>query len=280
MIDRFILYKIFVDTGELQLVMNLFKVNGIKYETKNIDIINDEIVIINEKGIIKILESKLDKADKLLKLYNEAESADKEIFFFDDTEIMKISLNNKDFDKKRVRCANKIQSIRFILMPFSKQMSLINKSNQKKIDPERAIINGANWFLWIGILSIFNIVAILFNQNLSFIVGLNYNYFFLGVMNGLNEATGINLMWLGYVLSITCSLLFVLIWNKSKNYNKRFYLTGLILYSIDTIPPLFTKQFFNFGFHVFALWILFVGYSQFKKMHENKPQIFEETTST
>jgi hypothetical protein len=268
--DRLILFRTFTDVEELQLIIKLLKSNRFDYETININVDNETIIINNEKGSIKILESKLDNAYKLMELYSKADSSNKEVFFFDDTEIMKISLNNNDFDKIRVKCANEIKSLRNIHMPFKRLISLIDKKDIKKIDPEKAIINGANWFLWIGIISILNTIAILSNQNFSFITGLNYTYFFLGVMDGINKATGINLMWFGYVLSFVSSLLFIFLWHKSKNLKKSFYLIGLILYTIDTLPPLITKDFFNFGFHVFALWFLFVGYSQFKKINENE----------
>ena len=129
------------------------------------------------------------------------------------------------------------------------------------MEQKRLILGGTSWFLWIGILSALNLIALIIHQNLQFIAGLGINYLILGMMEGIRRVTGVNLMLLGYTLTFLVSGLFIFIWKKSKQENKSIYLTGLIIYGLDTIIFVFTKEWFSLGFHVFALLMLGNGYN-------------------
>ena len=56
--------------------------------------------------------------------------------------------------------------------------------------------------------------------------------------------------------------------------NQKIFLTGLVIYGIDTVLFIFTKEWFSVAFHIFAFWMLFVGYRTLltKKKNENKEE--------
>jgi hypothetical protein len=143
----------------------------------------------------------------------------------------------------------------------SSRKEKIETVKKEQLKQKNVISGGASWFLWIGILSALNIIAIIAHQNIQFIYGLGINYIILGMMEGIQRATDLNLIVLGYSLAFLVSGLFIVIWKKSKQGNKGIYLTGLIIYGLDTIIFIFMKEWFNFGFHVFAFILLSTGYN-------------------
>ena len=82
----------------------------------------------------------------------------------------------------------------------------------------------------------------------------------LGVTEGFRRATNIDLMPLGYAISLLVSGLFILVWRFSKKENKTIYLSGLIVYGIDTVIFYFNKDWFGFGFHILAILMIYTGY--------------------
>ncbi len=51
-------------------------------------------------------------------------------------------------------------------------MSSSKPSQEELFNKEAAVKSGANWFVWIAILSIINSVIVTMNGNLNFIIGL------------------------------------------------------------------------------------------------------------
>jgi hypothetical protein len=109
----------------------------------------------------------------------------------------------------------------------------ISERQSIKSKGQKMIQSGASWLLWIGILSIINLIAITLNQNLSFIIGLNINYFFIGISQGVQDSLNIDISYISLILGVLMSGLFVWLGIKSKKKIKSAYLVGLILYSID-----------------------------------------------
>lgn len=271
--ETFILYKIFFETKSLLENLELLKCNGFKYQLENIEYDGNEIIgILTTEAILKIRMRDLEKIQKLNTLYKETVSANQYILFLEDAEIMKIVLNSSEYPIEKVDIAKKVYVIRNIKIPMKQLYSL--KSNKgetnKTVDSDKIIKKGSSWFLWIAILSVLDIISIIFKQDVQFIVGLTYNYVILGVMDGIYRATGTNMMGLGFVLCFFLAGLFFWIWYKSKNYYKKTYLAGIIIYGIDALLPLLTKQWFHFAFHVLALWMLFLGYKQLKNRNRQK----------
>ncbi len=187
------------------------------------------------------------------------------MYSLSDNDIIDAIVNPEDWTKEEHVLAQEI----FKQRNLKPTAETIKSSRKEKIETVRTeelkqknlILGGASWFLWIGILSTLNLIALIIHQNLQFIAGLGINYFILGMMDGIRRATGVNLILLGYALTFIVSGLFIFIWKKSKQENKAIYLTGLIIYGLDTIIFVFTKEWFSLGFHVFALLMLGNGYN-------------------
>ena len=135
-------------------------------------------------------------------------------------------------------------------------------ATEKQLEEKRIISSGSSWFLAIGILSAISIIAVITKQNFYFFLGLGINSVIIGIMHGIYQSLGINIMIIGYILTFLISGLFALIWKKSKDGDRKMYLTGLIIYSIDTVIFLFAKEWVALGFHVFALIGIYMGYKK------------------
>ena len=145
---------------------------------------------------------------------------------------------------------------------------------REKIKQDNIIKNGASWFLWIAVLSMLNITFILLKQNISFLVGLGMNYVILGVFHGIGIVEEIDLMAYGFAATYLFSAIYIWFWYKSKKENHKIYLAGIIIYVLDTLIIIFSKEWFSFAFHLFALWFLYVGY---KTLLKKKKEIYITT---
>lgn len=268
MMDIYILFKKYTDVEKLKLDIKFFEINGIKYQTGNVEINAEDFKILNNEGIIRILDDQTDDAEALYDFFMKIDSKYQHMYFYEMEKLNNIFTNKNNYSAEEVKYAKKIFLRRARKMSFSQISSIKSKSGA--MNSVQNVNKNANWFLWIGILSILNIIAFILNQKINFLIGLNLDYFILGIFNGISKAMSSNLMIYGYIISIALSLFYILIWRKSKEFQKNYYLVGLIIYLIDTIFSIIIKQWYQFGFHVLALWILYRGFSLIKDMPSNK----------
>lgn len=219
---------------------------------------------LENKFIVQIRQVDKDTVNKLNQRIGESPENDHYMYSLSNNDIIDAVVNPEDWTKEEQTLAQEIFKQRN-LKPTAEEIKSTRKEKIEMVKNEHLrqknmIRGGASWFLWIAILSILNIIALIANQNLQFIAGLGINYVILGVINGIQVVTGQNIMLIGYALAFLVSGSFVLIWKKSKKGNKAVYLTGLIIYALDTVIFIFTKEWFTVGFHVFAFIILISGY--------------------
>lgn len=267
--DEFIEYQRFSTLDEATPLIDLLDINQIPFKIDDSAMRFDmSATSINplERGIvIQVREIDRDKIERLNQRSTEIPVNDHYMYSLSDNDIIDAIVNPEDWTKEEHVLAQEI----FKQRNLKPTAETIKSSRKEKIETVRTeelkqknlILGGASWFLWIGILSTLNLIALIIHQNLQFIAGLGINYFILGMMDGIRRATGVNLILLGYALTFIVSGLFIFIWKKSKQENKAIYLTGLIIYGLDTIIFVFTKEWFSLGFHVFALLMLGNGYN-------------------
>lgn len=267
--DEFIEYQRFSTIDEATPLIDLLDINQVPFKIDDSAMRFDmSATSINplERGIvIQVREIDKDKVDRLNQRSTEIPVNDHYMYSLSDNDIIDAVVNPEDWTKEEHILAQEIFKQRN-LKPTAETIKSSRKEKIETVEKEELkqkslILGGASWFLWIGILSTLNLIALIIHQNLQFIAGLGINYFILGMMDGIRRATGVNLILLGYALTFIVSGLFIFIWKKSKQENKAIYLTGLIIYGLDTIIFVFTKEWFSLGFHVFALLMLGNGYN-------------------
>lgn len=267
--EEFIEYQRFSTLDEATILTDLLDVNQIPFKIDDsamrFDMAATSINPLESGVVIQIREIDKDRVDNLNQRSAETQVNDHYMYTLSDNDIIDAVVNPDDWTKEEHILAQDI----FKQRKLQATAETIKSTRKEKIDNEKKdqviqkgqIFFGAVLFLWIGIFSALNILSIIIHQNLQFIAGLGINYFILGMMDGIRRATGINLIILGYALTFLVSGLFIFIWKKSKQENKAIYLTGLIIYGLDTIIFVFTKEWFSLGFHVFALLMLGNGYN-------------------
>ena len=267
--DEFIEYQRFSTLDEATPLIDLLDINQIPFKIDDsamrFDMAATSINPLESGIVIQVREIDRDKIERLNQRSTEIPVNDHYMYSLSDNDIIDAIVNPEDWTKEEHVLAQEI----FKQRNLKPTAETIKSSRKEKIETVRTeelkqknlILGGASWFLWIGILSTLNLIALIIHQNLQFIAGLGINYFILGMMDGIRRATGVNLILLGYALTFIVSGLFIFIWKKSKQENKAIYLTGLIIYGLDTIIFVFTKEWFSLGFHVFALLMLGNGYN-------------------
>ena len=272
--DEFIEYQRFTTLNDSTFLIDLLDANQIPFRIDDsatrFDMSATTMNPLEGGIVIQVRQSDKERVDQInYKTTETASINDHFMYSLSDIDILDVILNPEEWTKEEISLANVISKQRNLKLTTEIIKSLRKDKNAEKINEQtkqkQLLLGGASWFLWIGIISALNITAVIFRQNISFLTGLGLNYGILGMMDGIRRASGIDLMPLGFILTFLVSGLFIWIWSKSKQKNKKFYLTGLIIYGIDTLIFLLLKQWYDLGFHVLALFGLYYGYKALLK---------------
>jgi len=281
--DEFIEYQRFATLDDASFLIDLLDANQIPFKIDDsatrFDLAATTINPLEGGIVLQIRQSNKERVDQINFKTTETSSInDHYMYSLSDNDIIDVVVNPDGWTEEELILAKEISKQRN-LKPTAELIKSLRKDKEvvNTIDETRQnniIKNSSSWFLWIAILSSCNIIAFIFHQNLHFIAGLGINYAILGIMDGIRRASGINLMPLGFFLTFVFSGLFLWIWTKSKKENQKIFLTGLIIYGIDTILFIYSKEWFSVAFHIFVFWLLFVGYRTLltKKKNENKEE--------
>lgn len=268
--DEFIEYRKFYSIDEARVLTDLLDVNYIQFkvdDSNNRFDMSATSINPSEKGIsIQIREVDKDKVDKLYARVAETVAAnDNYMYSLSDNDIIDAVVNPEEWTNEEHLIAKEIMKQRK-LVPTA---SIIKTSRKEKTESKnniasrqnKLISGGASWFLLIGIISMLNIIFFATKQDVQFILGLGINYIILGVADGIKQSLGLNLFPIAYVLTFLISTVFLFIWKNSKSESKTVYLIGLILYGLDSLIFVFSKEWWNLGFHIFAFLLLANGYN-------------------
>ncbi len=134
---------------------------------------------------------------------------------------------------------------------------------QQKTVLEARARNGANWFFWIGGLSIINTIIYMFGGSISFIIGLGATQFVDGVATafiteyGSEISTVIKLV--AFAIDIGIAGIFVVAGLLSRNKYRWALITGMVLYVIDALIFILVSDWMGLIFHALALFGLYGG---------------------
>jgi len=279
--DEFLEYQRFQNLDDARFLIDILDANQIQFKIDDSALRFEMAAIaLNPLGggiVILIRQSDKERVDQINFKSTESSSInDHYMYSLSDNDIIDVIVNPVGWTEEEIILANEISKQRN-LKPTAKLIKSLRKDKLAiNIDDDdtkqnNIIKNGTSWFLCIAILSVCNIIALIFHQNLHFVTGLGINYTILGMMEGIQRASGINLIPLGFFLSFVVCGFFFWIWSKSKKDNQKVYLTGLIIYGIDTVIFIFAKDWFSIAFHLFAFMLLFAGYKALltKKKEKN-----------
>jgi len=270
---KFIEYEKFTDKIDAEEFILLLKENNIPYETDETEmkfrlVENPEA----DNVVVKIKESDISKVNLLYRIKENEEYENYKnhfLYTFSDEDIIDVVVNQSDWSSLEIRIANRIAKERDLKFTPDLVKSLRKDKNPDKQNntanpnvpkPNTIIQVGAIWLKGIGGLSILNLILFIADQNLRFIVGLNINYVFIGIAEGIRDGINIDLTNISILLGFIISCLFIWFGHKSKKHNRNVYLISLIIYSLDTLLSVFFKDWITLGFHLFALFFIINGY--------------------
>ena len=131
--------------------------------------------------------------------------------------------------------------------------------------------SGSQWFYWIAGLSLINSMVLLAGGEWSFIVGLGMTQIIDAI--GLELAKDIGFM--GQIIAFICDVIvasiFILFGFFAGKKHTWAFVVGMLLYALDGVLFLLVKDYLSIGFHVFALFCIYNGYTA-KKMLEKIDQ--------
>lgn len=141
---------------------------------------------------------------------------------------------------------------------------------------QRQMLGGANWFFWIAALSLVNSIISLFYGNWSFSLGLGVTQIFDAAARDAGEWLKIAV----FLLDLVVVGLFVLFGYFARKGNMMAFITGLILYVLDSVLFFFTGKIGDFYLlsgailgviiHAVAIYFIFSGLLAARKLNEYK----------
>ena len=119
--------------------------------------------------------------------------------------------------------------------------------------------NGAGWFYWIAGLSVVNSVIFFMEGNMTFIVGLGITQIISAIGAELAKEFGQAAKYVMLMMEIIAAGMFALFGYFANKRYRWAFIIGMVLYALDSLIFLAVQEWLSFGFHLFALFGLYVG---------------------
>jgi hypothetical protein len=164
-----------------------------------------------------------------------------------------------------------------------KDSSSIATSEQKiraEIKRENKIKGGTSWFFIIAILSIVNSIVFYTDGSIYFIFGLGITQFIDGFFYAFSDYFGNLTMIVSVLLNAGLVGLFIYIGLMARKFKNWAFITGMILYGLDTIVFIMFNDQIGILAHVFAFTSIFMSYRALRESYAPESQNSElEATS-
>ena len=121
---------------------------------------------------------------------------------------------------------------------------------------------GAKWFYWIAALSIINSIVVIAGGNFHFVVGLGIT----SVVDAFAKRVGSAGSVLDVIINGFVAGLFVLFGTFAVKAQKWAFVVGMMLYVLDGLLLLRLRDFLGVGFHAYALFAIYRGYTAAKQV--------------
>ena len=268
--DQIITLKTYESTIEAMVDQDILRANNIECFINNEQLIELYPMFkdIDEGLKIVVFEKDYERATKLLADVVEASQAENNIqnqhadsnvydylYSFSDSDLIDVIANPSDWTNKELLIANQIVKTRNLLITAQD----IRHARAKRNDKANGSLSGKNkinqWFLIIGYLSIINTIILIARLSIHFVFGLG--------ITQLIETRYIsmygNYKYLAVLISLMISGVFLAL-GYAKGNKKGIYITGLILYGLDTCIFIYTTDWLSVAFHIFVLVAIIRGY--------------------
>lgn len=131
------------------------------------------------------------------------------------------------------------------------------------LELEGKVKSGADWFLWIGILSLINSIVYLgLNDTWTFVIGLGFSQ----LVDAIATYYGGNAKFLALGIDMVVISIFGLFYWFARKHRNWAFIAGTIFYVADTILVAFAGDYLSTGFHIFALYWIVMGYRANRKL--------------
>jgi hypothetical protein len=128
---------------------------------------------------------------------------------------------------------------------------------------EAQLKSGASWCYWIAALSLINSLIALSCSNYNFILGLGVTQIIDGFGMGF-EGAGKAIALVLDLIVVGIFVFFGVFANKRKTWA---FVVGMVLYGLDSLFALLVQDWLPLGFHGFALFCLFRGFSACRELN-------------
>jgi hypothetical protein len=274
--DNFIEFQRFPDFNTASELIDILDANRILYQVDDsatrFDIANASTNPMENQVIVRIKETDFETVNNLCeKKTSQAEEnigVDHYLYTFSDNDIIDVIANPEEWTELEVKIANEIFKQRG-LKPTAELIKSVRKEkiqeqNKKATETKNRFVIGYSWFLWIAILSFINSIDFAFHNKLFFICGLGIVQVVDEVMNMAEE----HFVIIGLIINLLLPTVFIVFWYYAKKKKPWAFLTGMLLYGLDTIILIFNREWWSVGFHVFVLSLISGGYESLSKKEE------------
>lgn len=121
---------------------------------------------------------------------------------------------------------------------------------------------GAGWFYWIAGLSLINSAVVIFGGNFHFVIGLGMT----AVVDALAKQVGSAGTVLDIVINGFIAGIFFLFGSFARKAQKWAFAVGMAIYALDALLLLMVKDILSVGFHAYALYAIYRGFSAITQM--------------
>jgi hypothetical protein len=126
--------------------------------------------------------------------------------------------------------------------------------------------SGANWFIWIAVLSMVNTVISLSGGEWNFVVGLGLTQMIDGLAAGVAEQGVGAATIVALVLDLTVAGLFVVFGLLARKEMLWAFIAGAVIYVLDGLLFVFVGGWLSVGFHAFALYGIYKGFDATRRL--------------
>jgi hypothetical protein len=138
---------------------------------------------------------------------------------------------------------------------------------------------GAGWFMWVAVLSMLNSIFMIFQVNISFCIGLGITPLVAGIVTAIETPEAAELSAGGkgaaMVMAALGLLFFFSIFFFANRGHRWAFILGMLAYAVDGLIFLLFGDFLSIGFHIFALYWMFVGVKAAFKLNRMPKQVLQ-----
>jgi len=274
--DNYIEFQRFPDLNSAYELIDILEANRIPYQVDDsatrFDIANASTNPMENQVIVRIRETDFETVNQLFakntSQADENSGVDHYLYTFSDNDIIDVIANPEEWTELEVKIANEIFKQRG-LKPTAELIKSVRKEKiqeqeKKAKETKSRFVIGYSWFLWIAILSIINSIDFAIHNKLFFICGLGIVQVVDEIMN---MAKG-HFVIIGLIINLLLPSVFIVFWYYAKKKQQWAFLTGIIVYGLDTIIFIINRDWWSVGFHVFVLALISGGYESLKKKYE------------